>query len=463
MDAGSESEGPVTAVETHPAHHGELEKALGLRGVLLLGLAYMAPIIVLGIFGVIAETSMGASAGAYLLATVAMLFTASSYAKMAYHYPVSGSSYTYVRRSLDSRLGFLVGWTILLDYLFLPLVIWLIGAAYLNSEFPGVPNWIWIVGFIVITSALNIIGLKVADKTNLVLMTFQILVLIFFVVFSVHYLVSSHGADALFSTAPFVGTGGFSAIAAGAAIACYSFLGFDAVSTLTEETREPTKNIPRAIFGVALLGGVIFLIVSYTVSLVAPGSTFPNADSLAADIAETIGGAAFAAIFIAGLIVGQFTSGLAAQAAVSRLLYAMGRDSVLPNRFFGFLSDRFHTPVLNIALCGVIGLGALFLDVTTSTSFVNFGAFLAFTLVNVSVIAYWVRHRHTEQLSPVRYLVIAPIGAVIDIYLLTQLDSKALILGCSWLTIGIVYLVVLTRGFRRPPPEMTTLEEEVGH
>lgn len=450
------------AVET-TTHHAELQKALGLRGVLLMGLAYMAPIIVLGIFGVIAETSQGASSGAYLLATVAMLFTASSYARMAHHHPVSGSSYTYVRRSLDSRLGFLVGWTILLDYLFLPLVIWLIGAAYLEAEIPGVPGFVWILAFIVITSGLNIIGLKVADKANMILMTFQILVLTLFVIFSVHYMVGSHGAGSLFTTTPFVGEGGFGAIAAGAAIAAYSFLGFDAVSTLTEETRDAQKNIPRAIVLVALIGGVIFLIVSYAVSLVAPGSTFPNADSLAADIARTIGGAAFAAIFVAGLIIGQFTSGLAAQAAVARLLYAMGRDSVLPNRFFGFLSERFSTPVLNIALCGIIGLGAMFLSVTTSTSFINFGAFLGFTLVNVSVIAHWVRHKDDgEHLNPLLYLVVPSIGALIDIYLLTQLDGKALILGSCWLAAGIIYLLVLTRGFRRPPPEMTHLAEAEG-
>jgi putrescine importer len=445
------------AVESHTSH-GELTKALGLRGVLLFGLAYMTPIIVLGIFGVIAEASAGASAGAYLLATLAMLFTASSYGRMALHYPVAGSSYTYVRRSLDSRLGFLVGWTILLDYLFLPLVIWLIGAAYLGAEFPGVPSLVWIVGFVVLTSALNVIGLKVADKANLVLMTFQILVLACFVVFSVHYMVGRSGAGSLVTSAPFVGTGGLTAITAGAAIAAYSFLGFDAISTLTEETRDPRRNIPRAIVLVALIGGAIFLVVAYAVSLVAPGSTFDNADSLAADVARTIGGAAFAAIFVAGLIIGQFTSGLAAQAAVARLLYAMGRDRVLPNRFFGYLSGRFATPVLNIALCGLIGLGALFLDVTTSTSFINFGAFVAFTLVNVAVIAYWLRHRG-EGLNPLLYLAVPALGAVIDIYLLTQLDAKALILGASWLTLGIVYLVVLTRGFRRPPPEMASLEE----
>lgn len=146
-----------------------LEETVGLRSVVLFGLAYMTPIIVLGIFGVIAEVSAGGSAGSYLLATVAMLFTALSYGVMARHYPVAGSAYTYVRKALDSRLGFIVGWAVLLDYLFLPLVIWLIGGAYLNGQFPGVPFWVWIVGYIVITSALNVIGLKVADRTNFVL------------------------------------------------------------------------------------------------------------------------------------------------------------------------------------------------------------------------------------------------------------------------------------------------------
>lgn len=444
-------------IESSSAHDTELRKTLGLRGVVLFGLAYMTPIIVLGIFGVIAAASEGASAGAYLLATVAMLFTASSYARMAGHYPVAGSSYTYVRRSLNPHLGFVVGWTILLDYLFLPLVIWLIGAAYLGGEFPGVPSWVWIVLFIVLTSALNVIGLKVADKANFVLMTFQILVLGFFVVLSVNYLVGQGGAGSLVSSVPFVGTGEFGAVTSGAAIAAYSFLGFDAVSTLTEEARDPRRTIPRAIVLIALIGGVIFLIVSYVVTLVQPGATFPNADSLAADVARTIGGALFASIFIAGLIVGQFTSGLAAQASVARLLYAMGRDGVLPKRFFGVLSERFQTPIFNIGLCGIIGLAAIFLDVTTSTSFINFGAFLAFTLVNVSVIAYFLRHR-PDRLNPLWYVVVPAIGALIDIYLLTKLDGRALILGACWLAAGVIYLVVLTKGFRQAPPEMTITE-----
>lgn len=438
-------------------HSTHLTATLGLRSVTLFGLAYMTPIIVLGIFGVIAEASEGASAGSYLLATVAMLFTASSYARMSVHYPVAGSSYTYVRRALDSRLGFLVGWVILLDYLFLPLVIWLIGAAYLANAFPSVPTWVWITLFIVTTTALNIVGLQVADKANFVLMAMQFLVLGLFVLFALVYMVANHGGGSLLSTNPFTGQGGFSAIASGAAIAAYSFLGFDAVSTLTEDTKDPQRNIPRAILLVALIGGIVFVSVAYALTLVEPGSTFANADSLAADTAETIGGSLFAALFIAGLIIGQFTSGLAAQASVSRLLFAMGRDGVLPRGFFGRLSDRFRTPTFNIVLCGLIGLGALFLDVATSTSFINFGAFTAFTLVNVAVIAYFLRNRHTSagrSLNPVLYVVVPLIGALVDVYLLTKLESTALVLGASWLTVGVVYLLVLTRGLRVPPPEM---------
>lgn len=198
--------------------------------------------------------------------------------------------------------------------------------------------------------------------------------------------------------------------------------------------------------------------VAYVLTLVQPGGTFSNADSLAADTARTIGGALFAAFFVAGLIIGQFTSGLAAQASVSRLLYAMGRDSVLPNRFFGRLSRRHFTPVFNIVLCGLIGLGAVFLNVATSTSFINFGAFTAFTLVNVSVIGYFVRHRDEQRLNPLTYVVIPLTGAVVDVYLLTQLGSAALTLGVIWMSIGVVYLLVLTRGLRVPPPELSLAE-----
>jgi amino acid transporter len=244
-------------------------------------------------------------------------------------------------------------------------------------------------------------------------------------------------------------------IMSGAAIACYSFLGFDAVSTLTEETRDPRRTIPRAIMLITLIGGLIFVGVSYFVQIAHPSFQFDNVDSAAYEIARNIGGDLFVSIFLIGLIVGQFASGLSAQASGSRLLYAMGRDGVLPKAFFGTLHERFGTPINSILLCAVVALLALKLDVTTSTSFINFGAFLAFSLVNLSVIFhYWIGGEKKGAREFVLFLLFPFIGLAADLWLMVSLDHLAVYLGLTWLAIGVVYLAVLTGGFRRQPPEM---------
>ncbi|MGX4689364.1 APC family permease [Streptomyces sp. JNUCC 63] len=438
-----------------------LNRTLTLRSVVLFGLAYMTPLIVLGTFGVIAALTHGATPAAYLLAMTAMLFTAHSYGRMAKAHPVAGSAYTYVRRAIDSRAGFLVGWTTLLDYFFLPMVIWLIGAAYLKAQFPGVPAAVWILGFILITTALNLLGIQTAKRANNLLMTFQVLVIVLFAGFSIAHVFQDSGASSLVSGAPFVNDATtWSAVSAGAAIAAYSFLGFDAVTTLTEETIDPKRTIPRAIMLIALIGGGIFVLLAYTTQLAHPGGSFTDPDSAAFEIAGTIAGDLFASVFLAGLVVAQFTSGLAAQASASRLLFAMGRDAVLPRRMFGYVHPRFRTPALNILLTGAIGLVALQLDVTTSTSFINFGAFTAFTFVNLSVIATFVRaRREGRSLNPLAYFVAPAIGAAVDVWLLLNLDGRALTLGVVWLGLGVVYLACLTRMFRTDPPQMQPSEE----
>lgn len=434
----------------------KLERTLSLKAVVLFGLAYMTPMIVLGTFGVVAATSQGAVPTAYIITTVAMLFTAYSYGIMARTYPVAGSAYTYARKAIDSRVGFMVGWSVLLDYFFLPMVIWLIGAAYLSARFPEVPTWIFLLGFIGITTALNIYGIKMAAKVNAALMAFQILVIVFFVLLSSSHVYGVGGIDALFSLQPFVGEEArFAAIAAGAAVAAYAFLGFDAVTTLTEETIDPKRNIPRAVILTALIGGGIYALVGYTTQLVHPGSTFNNPDSAAFEIAKTIGADLFASIFLAGMVVAQFTSGLAAQASASRLLFAMGRDSVLPHKFFGALHRRFHTPVFNILLTGAIGVVALFLDVLSAASFINFGAFIAFTMVNLSVI--FLVSRDADARARYGFLkggLVPLIGAVVNLWLMSKLDINAVLLGLVWLLIGLAQLAYLTHFFRREPPQV---------
>ena len=432
-----------------------LQRTLSLGSVVLFGIAYMTPIIVLGTFGILAQSTAGMVPAAYLAALIAMFFTAMSYGRMAAAFPVAGSAYSYVRKAISPKLGFIAGWAVLLDYLFLPMAIWLIGAAYLASAFPSIPQWIWVLAFIGITSAINIIGLKLANGINALLMLVQFLVLIAFVALCVHYI----GGDAstpLWSIKPFFnGDMQMPLIMSGAAIACYSFLGFDAVSTLTEETRDPRRTIPRAIMLITLIGGLIFVGVSYFVQIAHPSLQFDSVDSAAYEIARNIGGDLFVSIFLIGLIVGQFASGLSAQASGSRLLFAMGRDGVLPKSFFGTLHTRFGTPVNSILLCAVVALLALKLDVTTSTSFINFGAFLAFSLVNLSVIFhYWIGGEKKGLRELVLFLIFPFIGLVADLWLMVSLDHLAVYLGLSWLAIGVVYLAVLTGGFRRQPPEM---------
>lgn len=444
-------QGAAAASSSSPGLHRQLR----LHSVLAFGLAYLAPIIVLGTFGVISEKSHGGTAGSYLIALIAMLLTATSYGRLAREIPVAGSAYSYVRRTVSDHLGFLVGWGSMLDYVFIPMVIWLIGASYLNAQFPAVPNWAWILMFIVSTTALNILGIRVADKANLLLLAVEVLVIALFTIFAI-YAVSHHGRS-LLSSAPLTGDP-FSilALSSGAATAAYSFLGFDAVTTLTEETVDAKRTIPRAIMLTALVGGGIFIVSTYFTELVHPLIHVVDVDSAAFEIAKGIGGALLSAVFLTGLIVGQFASGIAAQASASRLMYAMGRDGVLPRRLFGVLAPRTGTPRNAILVVAAVGLVGCFLDVSTSTSFINFGAFIAFGMVNVSAI-FLTRHHAAAgtHTGPVVGYLLPGLGVLVVFYLLTQLDAPALVVGGTWLVIGIGMLTALTHGFHRPPPDMT--------
>jgi amino acid transporter len=446
--------------ENTQAQTPALKRTLGLGGVVIIGIAWVTPLIVLATVGIIAQISGGAAPTAYLITLVAMLFTAYSYGRMAYvHYTTAGSAYSYVGREMGPRLGFLTGWLILLDYFFIPLVVWLIGAAYLSAQFPSVPTAVWIIAFILVTTALNIIGIKVNAQANYLLVAFQLLVLGIFVALSIGYFVGEETGATLVS--PFINPNlTAAALAAGAAVAAYSFIGFDGLTLLTEETIDPRRTIPRAMMIVVLFFGVLFVSVSYFAQLVHPGGTFRDVNSAALELAKAIGGNLFSAFLLAGLIVGQFASGLAIQAGASRLLYAMGRDGALP-RPLSYVLPRLRTPVIGIMLIGIAGLGALFLDVTTSTSFINFGAFSAYTLVNLSVIAHFLRHRPQGGVGGILAWIALPLaGAAIDFYLLLNLDGRAKLIGVAWLVLGVAWLAWLTRGFRKPPPQLS-LDEGV--
>lgn len=427
---------------------------LGLVSVVVFGLAYMAPAVVVSIFGVIASSSGGAAPTAYVIATAAMLLTGLSYATMSRVHPDSGSVYTYARRQLSSHLGFLAGWAMLLDYLFLPMVAWLISSVYLHAQYPTVPQWLWLVGNIVLSTAVNVLGIRLADRVNRVLLVIVTAGLVVLVVLCVRYGLG-HGGTAAAGQAWWHGGASVSGITAAAAIAAYAFLGFDAVSTLSEETRRPEHTIPRGIVLTVLAGGVTFVVLSFVLQWAHPGGSFADESSAGYLVSEVVGGKTFANVFNTVVLLGGFASNLAIQASTSRLMLVMGRDGALPRPVFGRLHRTLRTPVFNLVIIGCVGLLALGLQLDEATSLINFGAFFGFTVVNVCVIAYAVRRRRAgDQRPALRYVVLPAAGSVVSVYLISKLGSTAIELGLGWLGIGIVYLAVLTRGFRAPAPEL---------
>lgn len=427
-----------------------------LHHLVIFGVAFLTPMIAYTIYGVIATASHGVESGSICFAVIAMLFTALSYGHMAKAFPAAGSTYTYTRKAINANLGVVAGWIVLLGYVFFPMAIWLIGASYFSAAVPAVPSWVWLIGFIVVTSLINIVGVEVGSKINFIMVSIQVVIIVAFLIFTIKAITEGMGEGTLASFSPFYNPDiDFSYTVAGAAAACYCFLGFDALTTFTEDTIDPTKNIPRSIILTLLVCGAIFLVVTYFTHLVHPSFDYPNPDNAAYDIAKQVAPSIFGGIFLIGTIAGQFAAGLSAQASGARLLYAMGRDGVLPKKFFGNLNHKTQTPVNAIILTGVVALFAVFLDVTKATAYINFGGFVAFFFVNISVIVYYfVRQKQRSVKGFFLYLVFPVLGALLCLYLLVHLDKIAIILGCAWTVAGIIYLLVLTKGLKEEPPEL---------
>ncbi|GIN93553.1 putrescine importer [Siminovitchia terrae] len=436
----------------------EFKQVLTLFPVVLFGLAYMVPMTVFTTYGIVSQLTLGMLPAAYIATLLTMLFTAYSYGRMVKAFPYTGSAYTYAQKSLNSHVGFFTGWILLLDYLFLPMINYLVIGIYLNAEFPSVPNWVWVILAILIVTFINIRGIKVVTNVNFFLIAFQIIVIAFFLVLSVKTILSGGGTGTLFSTLPFFNPEGSpSLVFAGAAILCLSFLGFDAVTTLSEETVNAKKNIPKAIFLVTIIGGILFIIVSYIGQMVYPDyMSFEDPDSAPLQIAVFIGGNLFKAMFLAGYILGCFASATSSHASVSRLLFAMGRDTILPKKIFGYISPRYRTPVYSTVIVSLLALSSLVFSLDTVASFISFGALAAFTIVHISVIVhYFFKNKRRSTKDSILYLVIPLIGIVLCLWLWTSLSKEAFMLGVSWFVIGAVYLAYLTKMFREKPPELS--------
>jgi amino acid transporter len=308
----------------------------------------------------------------------------------------------------------------------------------------------------VIITALNVTGIRMVAGANFALIAIQIIFVVVFVGFGLRY-VAGHGTT-VSPLAPFFSeTAGIGTLMAGAAILALAFLGFDAVSTLSEEAKDPTRSIPKAIILTTIVGGLLFIVTAYVATLVFPDfANFTDADSAAKDVMLRAGGGALFTFFAAAYVAGSFASGITSQASVARILFAMGRDGQLPRSVFALIHPRLRTPYLSVIIVGVVGaLGAILLPLDTVASVISFGALVAFSCVNASVILhYFVRGNERTAAGTVKYLVAPAIGLLLTVWLWTSLSETTFVAGFIWVAIGLVILGVVTRGFSRKPPVM---------
>ena len=439
----------------------QLRRSLSLSDLIIYGMIFMIPIAPFGVYGWVHADAHGMVPMAYLVGMLAMLFTALSYGAMAKAFPIAGSVYSYAQRGIHPHVGFIAGWVLLLDYLLIPPLLYVFSALALNHLFPAIPKLAWMLLFLVSATLVNLRGITFAARANLLFLIGELVVLAIFLVVGYQALEGGLGNGRL-TLEPLYRPEAFDLglVMKAASIAVLSFLGFDAVSTLAEETRDPQRDIPRAIVITTVGAGLLFTVLAVFSQLVFPGSVFQDAESAANEVMLAAGGKFLASFFTAAYVAGAAGSALASQASVSRILYSMGRDGILPRRVFGSLSERFKTPVIAILVVSVISLLAVVIDLTTLASMISFGALVAFSAVNLAVIrSYLLLDGRRAPRDLLRYGLVPAIGLGLTLWLWTSLSALTLVIGLTWFAAGLAYLALHTGGFRRKAPTVTFSEQ----
>lgn len=444
----------------------ELRRAMSLFDVVVYGLIYMVPLAPLAVFGFTYNLSGGMVGAVYIVAAIAMYFSAVSYSVMALEFPVAGSVYSYVRFGAGEFLGFLSGWSILLDYLLLPGLLCIFAAAAMHAQVPAFPEWMWVPVFVAVSTAINLRGITFTAGVNLACLYLQLAVLAAFVGYVALALFS--GRTHL-SWAPILGTGtgAFSAplVFTAVPIAALSYIGFDAISTLNEEAKGGGQAVARATMIVLFAVAAMFVLQVYLAALfVPPGSTFKGDAAATAfyDIAQVAAGPVFKTIItLTSALIAILANAIVSQATTSRLVFSMARDRQIP-RFLATVHARRKVPVRAIlAVAGVsIGIGLLAVNVPDFiTSVVTFGCLTAYCLLHVAVLRHF---RKAGMRSRLFAHTISPlVGLAILVYALWKSALPAKEVGVSWIVTGVVVYLVRRRtsgGDRSAPPGSTSGE-----
>jgi putrescine importer len=452
-------ESSTAVASSSPAGSVRLNRTLGLWNLIIIGMVIIQPTAPMGIYGVISNKAQGHVVTTILIAMVAMLLTAISYGRMARVYPSAGSAYTYVGQEIHSSLGYIVGWGMVMDYLLNPLICTAFCAKAAMNILPGLSYYVWILLFAAFFTWVNLRGVKTSARMNEVLCVGMVIVVIFFLA-SVVRLLWHAQHDPGFFVRPFYNPATFhpSSIFAGTSVAVLTYIGFDALSTLSEEAENPRRNILLATVLVCLIAGVLSGLEVYAAQLVWGSKPFPadRVESAFAIIARQAGGVVLFQLINFTLLVANMGSGMGSQLAAGRLLYGMGRSDAIPKSFFGVIEPKRRIPRNNILAVGAFALaGAGVLEFFANklgggayeigAQALNFGAFIAFMGVNAAAFVHYWLHGKVRTLSG---FLVPVLGFLICGFIWLNLSRPALILGAAWMIAGIAYGAIRTRGFK---------------
>jgi putrescine importer len=440
----------MSTTQTSTASGPGLKRVLGLSSLVLYGIILIQPTAPMPLFGAAASLGKGHVVTTILIGMFAMLFTAISYGRMANVYPSSGSAYAYVSRAIHPSLGYFVGWGMIFDYIMNPIicVIWISKAAM--NLIPEIPYAVYAVAFACLFTVMNLRGIESSSRTNYIIATGLGVVIILFLGAAIRYLFINPPANASDWTRPFYDpkTFALSSVSAGASLAVLTYIGFDGISTLSEEVHNPRRNILLATVLVCIITGILASVQVYFAQMIWPSTTFPDQDTAFCYVAGKAGGQwLFHTVNIA-LLIATIGSGSGAHLGAGRLLYGMGRDHAIPNKFFAAINPKTRIPSNNIILVGVIVLiGVFILSYPLGAQLLNFGALIAFMGVNVSAFVHYYLKAEKKRFT---YLIVPILGFTVCLYLWFSLGIKAKIVGISWLSIGLSYGAYRTNFFKKP-------------
>ncbi|HVM74725.1 MAG TPA: APC family permease [Candidatus Saccharimonadales bacterium] len=436
-----------------------LRRTLTLRDLILYGIIVIQPVAPMSAFGVLSVRGHGHVVTAILIAMVAMLFTGISYGRMARAYPSAGSAFTYVAQEINPAVGYVTGWSMVMDYMLNPLICTIWCAQQAHDFAPGIPAWGWKIFFAAVFTLLNIQGIKTSARVNTAMAAGMSVVIVIVFVTAIRYILGQpHAADPIYFTRPFYDPATFSwgTLFGCTSVAVLTYIGFDGISTLSEEAENPRRNIMFATVMTCLVIGILSAAEVYVAQLVWPASQpFPNEDTAYVFAAARTWAPMFGIVGVT-LIVANFGSGLGAHIGAARLLFGMGRSDALPKSFFGYIDPVHRIPRNNVIFVGIIALiGSFLLTYDLGLNMLNFGALIAFMGVNA---AAFLRYFWRSNEKTISNLVPPVLGFIICGLLWLNLSRPAMKIGAIWMAVGIAFGLWRTRGFTKPlsfevPPE----------